>query len=225
MYDAGNEEGDGCSKQNNYDEERNRLLPADGMESSDIPDAQKENLNDYEESYLKQKQYQEVPYKPPTQGDMKQNVVKVQPGVNNSKSNSNNAPATHRSLYNDGGMDYKGESRDETPSKAEHLESKDDKTGKNGVHNLAGYKKINSEDGQANDGKQAAPSFQIQNISEEKKNTAERRSVLDRLGKKKEESAHHGQSNLGQNKRHSGDQNVSYLYVGLDKTANSLYLH
>ena len=147
----------------------------------------------------------------------------TQSDANNSKSTQNNHPATHRCLYSDGNMDYKGESRDETPSKAEHLESKDDKTGKIGVHNSAGYKKINSEDGQANSGKLASPSFQSQNISEEKKNTAERRSVLDRLGKKNEESTHHRQSNLRKNKRHSGDQTVSY--VVLDKTANSLYLH
>ena len=193
------------------------MLPADGMESIHIFDARKENLNDCEEkSYLNQKQSQEVPNKPLTQGYMKQNVVKVQPGVNISKSNSNNDPATHRTLYS-GNMDYKGESRDETPFKAEHLEKEHDETGKNviisgfGQNNPAEPKKIKSKDSQTNSDKQTTKSTQSPNIHQEKNNPTERRSVFDRLGKQKEEPAHYRQSNPRKNTRHSGHKNVSYI--------------
>ena len=206
-HDAGNEEEDGCSKQSNPNEDRNRLSPADGMESSDILVAKKENLSECEEeSYLNQKQSQEVPNKLPPQGDMTQNVVKVQPGVNNSKSNSNNHPANHGTLYSDSNKDYKGELRDETPSKTEHLENEHDETGKKGFNsefgqnNPAGQKKINSKDSQASGDKQTTKSCQSQNIHQEKKNPTERTSVFDgRLGKKNEEP------------EHSGHQNVSYV--------------
>ena len=201
------------------------MSPADG--SSDIADANDENLRDSnEECCLNQKQSQEVANKPPTQEYITQNVVKVQPDVTNSKLNSNNDPATHRTLYCDGNMDYKGESRDETPSNTEHLENKHDETVKNrvnlefGLNNPAGQKKIKGKDSQA---KQTTKSCPSQNILQEKNNPTERRSVFDRLGKKNEEPEHRRQSDHRKNKRQSGHQNVSY--VGLDKTVNSLYLH
>ena len=138
------------------------------MESSDIPDANKKNLSECEdESSLNQKQSHEVPNKPPPQGDMTQNVVKVQPGVNKSKSNSNNDPGTYGTLYSDGNMDYKGDSRDETPFKAEHLENEHDEAGKNGVNlgfglnNSAGQKKIKSKDSLANSDKEITKSCKV----------------------------------------------------------------
>ena len=195
--DAGNEKEEGCSKQSNPNEDKNRLLPADGMESSDILDAKKENVRECEEeSCLNQKQFQEVPNKPPPQGDMTQNVVKVQP------------------LYSESNMDYKGESRDETPSKTDHLENEHDETGKNGVNlgfglnNSAGQQKIKSKYSLVNGDKEINKSCQSQNILEEKNNSTERRSVFDRLGKQNEEPIHHRESNPRKNKRHSGEQNI-----------------
>ena len=193
------------------------------MESSDIPDANKINLRDSdEENCSNQKQSQKVPNKPPSQGEMKQNEV------NNSKSNSNSDPATYGTLYCDGKMVYKGESRDETPSKTEHLKNEHDETGKNeinsgfGQNNLAGQMKIKSKDSQASGDKQTTTFYQSQNVHQEKNNPTKGRSVFDRLANKNEESVNHRQSDPRKNKRHSGVQNVSY--AGLDKLVNSLYL-
>ena len=195
------------------------------MESSDIPDANKINLRDSdEENCSNQKQSRKVPNKPPSQGEIKQN------DVNNSKSNSNSDPATCGTLYCDGKMDYKGESRHATPSKTEHLKNEHDETGKNeinsgfGLNNPAGQKKIKSKDSQASGDKQPQTTtfYQSQNVHQEKNNPTKGRSVFDRLGKKNEESVYHRQSDPRKIKCHSGDQNVSY--AGLDKLVNSLYL-